>query len=76
MRDLRDFHPQAAAKALVVHLGIDPRIRRVAIDETRAVLTKYALDRPFVIYPVGTMDRRKNLRRTREENQTRSEPMG
>jgi glycosyltransferase involved in cell wall biosynthesis len=53
-------------KIWVVPSGVDPRLRPVPAEIRRPVLARLRLDRPYAVYPVGTIDVRKNLPGTLE----------
>ncbi|MFQ5653416.1 MAG: glycosyltransferase family 4 protein [Planctomycetota bacterium] len=45
----------------VVPNGLDPRVRPLPREERGPVLERLGIRRPFVLYPAGTIDRRKNI---------------
>ncbi len=63
-RDLEDLLGVDGRRIWVVHFGCDPRFRPVGAGAQAPVRSKHGLDRPYAIYPIGTIDRRKNLERT------------
>lgn len=48
-------------KIRVVHEGVSPRFRQMAVEQTAPVLEKYALEPGRYILSVGTIEPRKNL---------------
>ena len=65
-RDLIEFFHLKEDAVWVSHLGTDPRFAPVGTDQKAPVLGRLGIGRPYVLYPVGTMELRKNLGRTLE----------
>jgi glycosyltransferase involved in cell wall biosynthesis len=63
-RDLVELCGVDPDRIWVIASGVDPRFRRLSEEEREPALRDLGIDRPFVIYPVGTIDLRKNLERT------------
>jgi alpha-1,3-rhamnosyl/mannosyltransferase len=63
-RDLTELCNVPPEKIWVVPSGVDPRLAPVTEEQRLPVLTRLAIDRPYVMYPIGTIDLRKNLERT------------
>ena len=61
--ELCEFDPD---NIWVVPHGIDPRIGPASPEEQSRVREEHELEGPFAIYPVGTLEVRKNIRRTLE----------
>lgn len=64
-RDLMEILGLAPEKVTAVHLGTWP-VERPAAGEIDAVYRHFGIQRPAVIYPVGTITARKNLVRALE----------
>ena len=60
-RDLIALCDVAPERIWVIPSGADPRLRRLPAAEYEPVLDRLGIQRPYVVYPVGTIDIRKNL---------------
>ncbi len=54
-----------ADRAVVAHLGVHPRYRPIAADETRRTLARYGVTEPYILH-VGKLQARKNILRLLE----------
>jgi glycosyltransferase involved in cell wall biosynthesis len=65
-RDLIEFFGLDPATVWVVPYGADPRFRPLAPEERKEALARLGIDRPYALFPAGTLDARKNVERTIE----------
>ncbi|MCI0651620.1 MAG: glycosyltransferase family 4 protein [Planctomycetes bacterium] len=63
-RDLLELFALDEKRVWVVPFGADPAFRPLAPEERAPVVTRLGLDRPYVVYPAGSIDLRKNIERT------------
>ncbi|MBN1422537.1 MAG: glycosyltransferase family 4 protein [Planctomycetes bacterium] len=68
-RDLIEILRLAPEKVTVVHLGMGP-VERPQAEEIDAVYRNFGIERPAIVYPVGTITARKNLVRAFEAFRT------
>ncbi len=59
--DLQELLQVPQEKIWVIPYAQDPRFTAHGEEEYQHTLRRFHIDRPFVIYPIGTLDRRKNL---------------
>ncbi|MEE8141767.1 MAG: glycosyltransferase family 1 protein, partial [Planctomycetota bacterium] len=63
-RDLAELCDVDEQRVWVIPHGLDERFHSVPEQEQETVLQRLQLKQPFVLYPMGTLDLRKNLERT------------
>ncbi len=63
-KDLIELCNVAPERIWVVPSGVDVRLAPVPEEQRLTVLKRLGIDRSYVLYPVGTIDLRKNLART------------
>jgi glycosyltransferase involved in cell wall biosynthesis len=58
LEDVHEFYDIPRDRLVLIPLGVDDSFKRV---DSRAVLQKYGIGTPYIFYPIGTIEPRKNL---------------